>query len=228
MRFLGRRVYVAAVVIVASVVALAAATASAVRRVTGIAPRTARRWLQWWRGPFPETHVFVALSARLVPSIPRDRLPTSVLARLTGSAETRLTRMPRSGDLFGVPLASHNRWAGFKALRARWADHVSSTRYRPVLIVDEAQETLTTVFSELRILASKDLDSKQLLCVVFAGDARLPERLRAADFIPFTPSGSPCSPSTPSSTTTPPPTTTRASNDGRDGCSAAPRTSDEE
>ncbi len=92
-RFLGRRVYVAAVVIVASVVALAAATASAVRRVTGIAPRTARRWLQRWRGPFPETHVFVALSARLVPAISRDRLPTSVLARLTGSAETRLTRL---------------------------------------------------------------------------------------------------------------------------------------
>ena len=85
------------------------------------------------------------------------------------------------GDLFGVPLASHNRWAGFKALRARWADHVTSTRCRPVLIVDEAQETLTTVFNELRILASKDLDSKQLLCVVFAGDARLPERLRAAE-----------------------------------------------
>ena len=89
------------------------------------------------------------------------------------------------GDLFGVPLASHNRWAGFKALRARWADHVSSTRCRPVLIVDEAQETLTTVFNELRILASKDLDSKQLLCVVFAGDARLPERLRSADLLPL-------------------------------------------
>jgi general secretion pathway protein A len=89
------------------------------------------------------------------------------------------------GDLFGVPLAAHNRWAGFKALRARWADHVTSTRCRPILIVDEAQETLTTVFNELRILASKDLDSKQLLCVVFAGDARLPERLRAADLLPL-------------------------------------------
>jgi general secretion pathway protein A len=89
------------------------------------------------------------------------------------------------GDLFGVPLAAHNRWAGFKALRARWADHVTSTRCRPVLIVDEAQETLSTVFNELRILASKDLDSKQLLCVVFAGDARLPERLRDADLLPL-------------------------------------------
>ena len=89
------------------------------------------------------------------------------------------------GDLFAVPLAAHNRWSGFKALRARWADHIAQTRCRPVLIVDEAQETLTTVFNELRILASKELDSKQLLCVVFAGDARLPERLRCADLLPL-------------------------------------------
>ena len=51
--------------------------------------------------------------------------------------------------------------------------------------MDEAQETLSTVFSELRILASKDLDSKQLLCVVFAGDSRLPERLRSAELLPL-------------------------------------------
>jgi type II secretory pathway predicted ATPase ExeA len=89
------------------------------------------------------------------------------------------------GDLFAVPLASHNRWAGFKALRTRWADHIGSSRCRPVLIIDEAQETLTTVLSELRILASKDLDSKQLLCVVFAGDARLPERLRSPELLPL-------------------------------------------
>jgi general secretion pathway protein A len=88
-------------------------------------------------------------------------------------------------DLFGIPLASHNRWAGFKALRTRWAEHITSTRCRPILIIDEAQETLSTVFNELRILASKDLDSKQLLCVVFAGDARLPERLRSADLLPL-------------------------------------------
>jgi len=88
-------------------------------------------------------------------------------------------------DLFGVPLTSHNRWAGFKALRTRWAEHIASTRCRPILIMDEAQETLSTVFSELRILASKDLDSKQLLCVVLAGDARLPERLRSADLLPL-------------------------------------------
>lgn len=89
------------------------------------------------------------------------------------------------GDLFAVPFTAHNRWSGFKALRNRWAEHITSTRCRPVLIVDEAQETLTPVFNELRILASKELDSKQLLCVVFAGDARLPERFRSPELLPL-------------------------------------------
>lgn len=89
------------------------------------------------------------------------------------------------GELFGVPLAAHNRWGGFKALRARWADHITSTLARPVLIIDEAQEALTPVFNELRVLASKELDSRQLLCVVFAGDARLVERLRSPDLLPL-------------------------------------------
>lgn len=89
------------------------------------------------------------------------------------------------GDLFAVPLGSHNRWGGFKALRSRWADHIASTLTRPVLIIDEAQEALTAVFSELRVLASKELDSRQLLCVVFAGDARLVERLRTPELLPL-------------------------------------------
>jgi general secretion pathway protein A len=89
------------------------------------------------------------------------------------------------GDLFAVPLATHNRWGGFKALRARWAEHISSTLSRPVLIIDEAQEALTPVFNELRVLASKELDSRQLLCVVFAGDARLVERFRTPDLLPL-------------------------------------------
>lgn len=89
------------------------------------------------------------------------------------------------GDLFAVPLLSHNRWGGFKSLRARWADHISTTLCRPVLIIDEAQEALITVFNELRVLASKDLDSRQLLCVVLAGDQRLIDKLRTPDLLPL-------------------------------------------
>jgi general secretion pathway protein A len=89
------------------------------------------------------------------------------------------------GDIFGVPFPSHNRWAGFKTLRARWGEHISTTLMRPVLIVDECQEMLSSVFAELRVLTSKDFDSRSLLCVVLAGDARLPERLRAPDLLPL-------------------------------------------
>jgi len=89
------------------------------------------------------------------------------------------------GDIFGVPFPTHNRWAGFKTLRARWGEHISTTLMRPVLVVDEAQEVLSTVFGELRVLTSKDLDSRSLLCVVLAGDGRLPERLRAPDLLPL-------------------------------------------
>jgi general secretion pathway protein A len=89
------------------------------------------------------------------------------------------------GDLFGLSLSAHNRFGGFKALRARWAEHIHQTRLRPVLILDESQEAPTAVLSELRILASKDLDARQLLCVVFAGDSRLPDRLRSAELLPL-------------------------------------------
>lgn len=89
------------------------------------------------------------------------------------------------GDLFGVPLQTHNRWGGFKSLRARWTEHIATTLTRPVLVIDEAQEALTPVFTELRVLGSKELDSRQLLCVVLAGDGRLVERLRSPDLLPL-------------------------------------------
>lgn len=89
------------------------------------------------------------------------------------------------GDVFGVPLGAHNRWGGFKSLRARWSDHIAQTLTRPVLIVDEAQEMLDSVFNELRLLSSKEFDSRSLLCVIFAGDNRLPDRFRKEQLLPL-------------------------------------------
>ena len=37
------------------------------------------------------------------------------------------------GDLFGVELAPHNRWAGAKVLRDRWQTHIDAALSRPVL-----------------------------------------------------------------------------------------------
>jgi hypothetical protein len=89
-RFLGRRVYVGASVIVASAVALAATTASAARRATGIAARTTRRWLRWWRGPFVATRTFVELAARFAAPLERTALPASILEKLAGPLSARV------------------------------------------------------------------------------------------------------------------------------------------
>jgi general secretion pathway protein A len=89
------------------------------------------------------------------------------------------------GDIFAVKLTPHNRWGGFKALRERWKTHMASSRIRPVLLVDEAQEMSPDVLGELRILSSADFDAKSLLTVVLSGDARLPELLRHEDLVPL-------------------------------------------
>jgi len=89
------------------------------------------------------------------------------------------------GALFGVVLAPHNRWAGFKALREKWLAHVEATRYRPVLLVDEAQEMSHAVLAELRILASTDFDSRAILTVVLVGDGRLVHEFRREALLPI-------------------------------------------
>lgn len=84
------------------------------------------------------------------------------------------------GDLFGLELSPANRYGGFKSLRVRWRDHLKNTLYRPVLLVDEAQEMLSACLNEIRLLTSDHFDSKCLLTTVLCGDTRLPQRFRTA------------------------------------------------
>jgi general secretion pathway protein A len=89
------------------------------------------------------------------------------------------------GDIFSVKLAPHNRWCGFKALRERWKAHMTSSRIKPVLLIDEAQAMNSDVLGELRILSSADFDATSLLTVVLSGDERLLELLRQEDLVPL-------------------------------------------
>lgn len=104
--FLGRRVYLGAVVIAASVVALALGRGRASRVTTGVPSRTTGRWLSWWQVEFPASPVFVLLAARLVPAVRIDALPTSLLERLPGEASARVAQLcghlaaPLSGSRF--------------------------------------------------------------------------------------------------------------------------------
>jgi len=121
------------------------------------------------------------------------RLLAARLARLRDLTVGILTRPQASladfyrelGHLFGVALSPHNRWASAKVLREKWLQHQDACRLRPLLLVDEAQEMGLAVFSELRLLASADLDSRSILTVVLAGDSRLGSRLESVDLLPL-------------------------------------------
>jgi general secretion pathway protein A len=89
------------------------------------------------------------------------------------------------GDVFGVSLVPHNRWAGAKALRERWQTHIDAALFRPVLVVDEAQEMAPAVLNELRLLSSSRLDSHILLTTILGGDGRLVEALRTDALAPL-------------------------------------------
>jgi hypothetical protein len=86
LRFLGRRVYLEVVVIVASIVLQAVATTvQAAAATIGIPLRTLGRWSSWWREVFPKLPTWMKLRARFVPPPPDETdLPRSLVARLRG------------------------------------------------------------------------------------------------------------------------------------------------
>jgi len=117
-----------------------------------------------------------------------DRLSRmrDVMVRSVTHPQSRLSDFYRElGDLFGVPLSPHNRWGGFKAIRDKWQTHIDATMIKPVLVVDEAQEMPASVLSELRLLTSRDYDSRTLLLVILAGDDRLLEKLKSEELLPL-------------------------------------------
>jgi type II secretory pathway predicted ATPase ExeA len=89
------------------------------------------------------------------------------------------------GHLFAVPLSPHNRWNSSKVLREKWLAHIEASVHRPVLLIDEAQEMKSVVFSELRLLSSADLDSRSILTIILAGDQRLAARLEDMELLPI-------------------------------------------
>ena len=110
-------------------------------------------------------------------------LPNLVVATLTRPQGSVPDFYREIGELFGLRLSPHNRWAGTKLLRDRWQTHIESAAFRAVLLLDEAQELRSTVLQELRLMASADLDSRSLLTVVLAGHGSLAERLRSDELL---------------------------------------------
>jgi hypothetical protein len=108
-RFLGRRVFLSAVVVLVTALAqgLTGRRVAALREQFGISERTLRRWQQWWREQFAATSLWKALRGRFMPPIPEAALPGSLLECCSGENESsRLVALLRLLSPLSCPLGS--------------------------------------------------------------------------------------------------------------------------
>jgi hypothetical protein len=124
LRFLGRRVYVEVVVLLASVVAQLAAALRDARAQTGVPARTLRRWGAWWRQELPQSAFWASLRARFAPPPPAEsELPHSLVTRLEAelvqaASGSSLADVCRFGARLLAPITTRSVADGARFLRA--------------------------------------------------------------------------------------------------------------
>ena len=97
LRFLGRRVYLATMVVLISVMRHGA-TAPRVARLSqliGVSRRTVAHWREWWRTTFAQSRFWQAARAAFMPPVDQDRLPASLLERFAGGGAEQLLALLR-------------------------------------------------------------------------------------------------------------------------------------
>jgi hypothetical protein len=83
-RYLGRRVWPAIIVVILSTIdqLLGSGRAERIRRAMGVDRRTLDRWGKWWRETFPQLGFWLMERARFIPPAPRDEeLPADLVRR---------------------------------------------------------------------------------------------------------------------------------------------------
>lgn len=96
-RFLGRRVYLGAVVVLVSALRNGSTPkrAAELQRLFGVSPRTLERWRRWWRETFPPSRFWTSLRGRLSPPVEVETLPASLLERLGEEAAAAMVALLR-------------------------------------------------------------------------------------------------------------------------------------
>jgi hypothetical protein len=86
-RFFGRRVYVAAIMVVVSAKRASAGTAAAMRQLDslGVPPSTIARWRHWWTTEFVNTAFWTLGQAAFVPPVDTGQAPASLLGRFAAT-----------------------------------------------------------------------------------------------------------------------------------------------
>ena len=88
MRFLGRRVYLGAVVVLVTAMfhGLTEGRVRRIRELIGVGERTLGRWRKWWRETFTGSTFWKSARARFSPPVDDATLPLSMLDRFGGQA----------------------------------------------------------------------------------------------------------------------------------------------
>jgi len=93
LRFLGRKVYLGAVVmlVTAMVHGVTDKRAKTMRELYGVSRRSLSRWRKWWRESFVGSDLWTLLRGRFVPPVDELLLPSSLLERIeTRTASERV------------------------------------------------------------------------------------------------------------------------------------------
>ena len=93
-RFLGRRVYVALMVVLASAQrAQTRVSATQLALMLAVSVRTLERWRRWWCGQFPLTALWREGCGRFMPPVATEHLPAGLLERFVGAPADQMMRL---------------------------------------------------------------------------------------------------------------------------------------
>ena len=86
MRFLGRKVYLGALVVLVMAMehGLSAKRRKQLIEQLDLYPQTLARWRRWWRKIFPASRCWQANRGQFIPPVDARRLPGELLGRLSG------------------------------------------------------------------------------------------------------------------------------------------------
>ena len=92
LRFLGRKVYFGAVVVLVTALQHGATPERVrqLRQLVGVSRRTLERWRHWWRAAFAKSSFWREASAAFMPPVDITRMPASLLERFVGEPEAKL------------------------------------------------------------------------------------------------------------------------------------------
>ena len=97
LRFLGRKVYLGAMVVLVSAMRCGPTPSRMrpLRSVFGVSRRTVARWRVWWSQSFAQSAFWKAAAGAFMPPVAKADLPASLLSRFAGDAEHQLTSLLR-------------------------------------------------------------------------------------------------------------------------------------